>query len=74
MEVLVNNVKLYYEEYGVGKPIILLHGNQETHEIFDKLIDRLKTNYKVYAIDSRFHGQIDNPVDISYDEYIGKFV
>ena len=38
MEVLVNNVKLYYEEYGVGKPIILLHGNQETHEIFDKLI------------------------------------
>lgn len=38
MEVLVNNVKLYYEEYGRGQPIILLHGNQETHEIFDKLI------------------------------------
>ena len=67
MEVLVNNVKLYYEEYGVGKPIILLHGNQETHEIFDKLIDRLKTNYKVYAIDSRCHGKSENPVDISYD-------
>ena len=67
MEVLVNNVKLYYEEYGVGKPIILLHGNQETHEIFDKLIDRLKTNYKIYAIDSRCHGKSENPVDISYD-------
>ena len=67
MEVLVNNVKLYYEEYGVGKPVILLHGNQETHEIFDKLIDRLKTNYKVYAIDSRCHGKSENPVDISYD-------
>lgn len=67
MEVLVNNVKLYYEEYGVGKPIILLYGNQETHEIFDKLIDRLKTNFKVYAIDSRCHGKSENSVDISYD-------
>ena len=64
MEVLVNNVKLYYEEYGVGKPIILLHGNQETHEIFDKLIDILKTNYKVYAIDSRCHGKSEKIYEI----------
>lgn len=62
MEVLVNNVKLYYEEYGVGKPIILLHGNQETHEILDKLIDRLKTNYKVYAIDSRCYSFSDGGI------------
>lgn len=67
MEVLVNNVKLYYEEYGSGKPIILLHGNQESHEIFDKLINKLKDNYKVYAIDSRCHGKSENPIDISYD-------
>ena len=67
MEILVNNVKLYYEEYGSGKPIILLHGNQESHEIFDKLIDKLKDNYKVYAVDSRCHGKSENPIDISYD-------
>ena len=67
MKILVNNINLYYEEYGNGQPIILLHGNQETHEIFDKLIDRLKDNYKVYAIDSRCHGKSENPVDISYD-------
>ena len=67
MEIQVNNVKLYYEEYGNGQPIILLHGNQETHEIFDKLIDKLKDNYKVYAIDSRCHGKSENPVDISYN-------
>ena len=42
MEVKVNNINLYYEEYGSGQPIILLHGNQETHEIFDKLINKLK--------------------------------
>ena len=67
MKFLVNNVNLYYEEYGNGQPIILLHGNQETHEIFDKLIDKLKDNYKVYAIDSRCHGKSENPIDISYD-------
>lgn len=67
MEILVNNVNLYYEECGKGKPIILLHGNQETHDIFDKLIEKLKKNYKVYAIDSRCHGKSENTVDISYN-------
>lgn len=66
MDILVNNVKLYYEVYGEGQPIILLHGNQETHEIFDKLINKLKSNYKVYAIDSRCHGKSENPIDITY--------
>lgn len=67
MKILVNNVNLYYEVYGEGKPIILLHGNSETHEIFDKLIDKLKESYKVYAIDSRCHGKSEDPIDISYD-------
>ena len=67
MEIQVNKVKLYYEEYGSGQPIILLHGNQETHEIFDKLINKLKDNYKVYAIDSRCHGKSENPKEISYN-------
>ena len=53
MKIKVNNIELYYEKYGEGKPIILIHGNQETHEIFDKLIEKLKSNYQVFAIDSR---------------------
>ena len=67
MKVFVNNVNLYYETFGEGQPIILLHGNQETHEIFDKLIDKLKDNYKVYAIDSRCHGKSENTKEISYN-------
>ena len=67
MEIKINNINLYYEEYGSGQPIILLHGNQETHEIFDKLINKLKDNYKVYAIDSRCHGKSENPKEISYN-------
>ena len=53
MKINVNNVNLNYEEYGTGKPIILLHGNSEDITIFRKLIDKLKPDYKVYAIDSR---------------------
>lgn len=67
MKINVNDVNLYYEEYGNGKPIILLHGNKETHEIFDRLIDKLKENYKVYAIDSRCHGKSENSKEISYN-------
>lgn len=75
MNINVNNLNIYYEVYGEGKPIILLHGNSETHEIFDKLIDKLKDNYKVYAIDSRCHGKSEDTIYISYnlmrDDIIG---
>lgn len=67
MKIKVNNIELYYEKYGAGKPIILIHGNQESHEIFDKLIEKLKSNYEVFAIDSRCHGKSENPKEISYN-------
>ena len=57
MYINVNDVNLYYKIYGNGTPIILVHGNSETHEIFDVLINKLKDNYKVYAIDIRWHGK-----------------
>lgn len=67
MKIKVNNIELFYEKYGTGKPIILLHGNQESHEIFDKLIEELKNNYEVFAIDSRCHGKSENSKEISYN-------
>lgn len=67
MKININNININYEVYGEGEPIILLHGNSETHHIFDVLVEKLKENYKVYAIDSRCHGDSDNPQDISYD-------
>ena len=67
MKIRVNDIELYYEKYGTGKPIILIHGNQESHQIFDKLIEKLKSNYEVFAIDSRCHGKSENPEEISYN-------
>lgn len=67
MNINVNDINLYYEIYGKGTPIILVHGNGETHQIFDVLIDKLKDNYTVYAVDSRCHGKSQKTEKISYE-------
>ena len=36
MNLQTSKVNLYYEKYGEGQPLILLHGNGENHKIFEK--------------------------------------
>ncbi|MCL2495384.1 MAG: alpha/beta hydrolase [Oscillospiraceae bacterium] len=57
MTIHVNNIDIYYEKAGSGPPVILLHGNGETHKIFRVATQRLAEKYTVYAIDSRGHGK-----------------
>lgn len=45
----------------------MIHGNGESYEIFDKLIEKLKSDYTVYALDSRCHGKSENTSTISYN-------
>lgn len=72
MEVKINGININYEEAGKGKPIILLHGNGETHEIFDKLYPFLvEDGYHVYALDSRCHGKSQDTQEISYELMAG---
>ena len=53
----VNGVTLHYAVAGEGKPIVLLHGNGEDHNVFHVEMDQLvSAGYKVYAPDSRGHG------------------
>lgn len=58
--------KIYYDKIGTGKPLVLVHGNKETHKIFDKLIDALKDSFTIYAVDSRGHGQSDKVSEYHY--------
>ena len=57
MYIQLSNTKLYYECFGTGKPIIMLHGNGEDSSIFDKTAKKLAVNHMVYLLDSRNHGK-----------------
>lgn len=48
---------IYYKESGRGIPILMLHGNAETHLIFDFYEKKLSMKYRVILMDSRAHGR-----------------
>ncbi len=64
----INGIKLYYESYGSGKPLIMLHGNGGSIKAFSNQIPFFEKYYNVIAIDSRLQGKSDgSPDSISYD-------
>lgn len=67
MEISVNNIKLFYEISGEGAPLILLHGNGESHKIYDRFVADLGGRYTTYAIDSRCHGKSQRKLPLSYE-------
>src|ERR1700761_6504297 len=53
----VNGIKVYYEVYGEGKPLVLLHGAFYTIEMnWSQLIPELSKTRKVIAIELQGHG------------------
>jgi len=64
----VNGVKVYYEVYGEGKPIILLHGAFYTIDMnWGQIIPELSKSRKVIAIEMQGHGHTpfsDRKLDI----------
>ncbi|MEL4106522.1 alpha/beta hydrolase [Oscillospiraceae bacterium WX1] len=51
------DINLHYIEKGTGFPLVLLHGNGESAEYFDRQIDTFARYYRVIAVDTRGHGQ-----------------
>lgn len=64
----VNGTKLYCQVSGHGAPLIMMHGNGETHEIFDRAIPLLSERFTVYAIDSRGHGKSAPVSEYHYED------
>jgi pimeloyl-ACP methyl ester carboxylesterase len=52
----VKGAKLYYERYGHGEPLLLLHGNGQSISAFQEQIGELAKHYEVIAVDTRAHG------------------
>ena len=61
MKVQVNSINLFYEEYGQGVPIILLHGFPLNHLIWNDVVPYLIGQARVITPDLRGHGQSDAP-------------
>lgn len=56
----VNGIKMYYEVYGEGEPLLLIHGNGGSIKGHSGRIEYFKNKYKVIAADSRAHGKTED--------------
>jgi pimeloyl-ACP methyl ester carboxylesterase len=64
-----DGVKLYYEVYGTGDAMLLIHGNGGSIEDLSAQIDHFRKRYRVIAMDSRDQGQSDDsPEKITYEK------
>src|SRR5579863_10555428 len=62
-----NPVKIYYEDFGKGKPIVLIHGWPVSHEMWEyQLNELLLYNFRCIAYDRRGFGKSDRPYN-GYD-------
>lgn len=63
-----NGATLYYETYGEGDPLLLVHGNGGSIGNMAFQIDHFKTKYKVIAMDSREQGKsTGNDARLTYE-------
>ena len=68
MDAFVNGIRLYYEQTGHGRPLVLLHGNFEDHSIFDEAVSVLADRFTCFCLDSRGHGKSDPVDELHYDD------
>ena len=65
--VTINDITLYYEIHGSGKPLLLMHGGLVFIESFYNQIPALAKEFMVIAPDSRAHGRsTDSARPLSY--------
>jgi pimeloyl-ACP methyl ester carboxylesterase len=59
--VQINEIEMYYEEYGEGKPLLLLHGFGGSSQNWHPFINKLSESYRLIIVDMRGHGYSTNP-------------
>lgn len=73
----VNNSKIYYEEYGKGSPLLLIHGGLSSIKDVGMLIPELSKRFKVIAVDCPGYGRSEQADSLSYQvmaDYFSKMI
>lgn len=64
----IRGIKMYYEIYGQGEPLLMIHGNGGSISSFSNQIPYFSEKYKVIAVDSRAQGKsIDTQDSLSFE-------
>ncbi|WP_428740457.1 alpha/beta fold hydrolase [Tenacibaculum sp.] len=66
----VNQLKMYYEIHGQGKPLVLIHGGGSTIQSnFAKVIPLFAKNRQLIAVELQAHGRTnDRNTDLSFEQ------
>lgn len=62
----VSGRAVYYEEYGAGDTVLMLHGGPGSIADFSSIIPKLSENFKIIAIDSPGQGHSERAENLSY--------
>ena len=60
-------MKLFFQEYGTGQPLIILHGMLGTLDNWHSLSKRFAASYRVIAADLRNHGRSPHSDTLTYE-------
>jgi len=64
----VNGINIYYEIYGQGEPLLMIHGNGGAINNFINQIPYFSKSYRVIAVDSRAQGRsVDLQDSLSFE-------
>ncbi|MBS1633081.1 MAG: alpha/beta hydrolase [Bacteroidetes bacterium] len=66
----VNGIKMYYEQYGKGKPLVLIHGGGSTIQTtFGRIIPLFSKERKLICVELQAHGRSgDRNTPISFEQ------
>src|SRR5688572_26241379 len=59
----VNGIQMYYEVYGEGAPLVLLHGFTQSSQLWQPFIADFAKHYQLIVPDLRGHGRSTNPTN-----------
>ncbi len=64
-----DGIRLYFEVYGTGEPLLMVHGNGGSIADMAAQIEHFRRRYRVIAMDSRDQGKsADSPDKITYEK------